>query len=133
MAKQEKVENSAASKRYGWNGGSWISKHKRLAIYLRDGFLCCYCGSDLHDAKPSDINLDHIKPRSKGGSNSETNLITACKSCNSQRQAKSVKEYATGGAFERIQKNRYRSLKAHLVLAKAIIAGKTGNETENER
>jgi hypothetical protein len=33
-------------------GMNWISQHKRLAIYLRDGLACCYCGdSIMEDAK----------------------------------------------------------------------------------
>jgi 5-methylcytosine-specific restriction endonuclease McrA len=28
------------------------------------------------------LHLDHIKPKSKGGDNSESNLTTACLECN---------------------------------------------------
>jgi 5-methylcytosine-specific restriction endonuclease McrA len=107
-----------------WNGSSWITKHKRLAIYLRDGFICCYCGRDLKGAKPCEINLDHLTPRSKGGDNDATNLITACKSCNSSRGNKSLEDYAPGGSLERIAEYRYKTL--NIILAKALIAGTTG-------
>ncbi len=68
--------------------GSWIHKAVRLAIYLRDGFTCVYCLRDLHDANPFDVTLDHLMPRSLGGTHETTNLVTACRSCNSSRQAK---------------------------------------------
>src|SRR4051812_39140094 len=109
-----------------WQGSKWIRPAKRLAIYLRDEMICAYCGTDLHGARPEDINLDHITPRVNGGSNDEGNLITACKTCNCARGAKPVSQYATAGALVRIKRNRRRSLKRYLVMAKAIMDGKTG-------
>lgn len=40
---------------------------------------CAYCGSDKN------LTLDHIVPRSKGGSNHTTNVLCACDSCNSDK------------------------------------------------
>ena len=54
----------------------WISREDRLAIYQRDDFRCVYCDSTMY------LQLDHIHPRSKGGSDHPRNLATACKSCN---------------------------------------------------
>ncbi len=65
---------------------------KRMKIYLRDGYKCQYC-SVKASVKPSkkqihikELTLDHITPKSKGGSNLPSNLVTACKKCN-QRKA----------------------------------------------
>lgn len=64
-----------------WNGGSyWIRPEKRLAIYARDGLACVYCGAEDR------LSLDHIQPRELGGTHHETNLVTACISCNSARR-----------------------------------------------
>ena len=104
-----------------WYGGKWITPERRLAIYLRDEFTCAYCGVKMFQFKPGKIALDHLKPRSKGGSNESSNLVTACSLCNSQRGATPWQKYATGGAIERI--NRARRRKVNLALAKAIIAG----------
>lgn len=105
--------------------GCWIRPAKRLAIYLRDGVACCYCGRDLRGADPRDVTLDHLLPRSAGGSNHETNLVTACRACNSSRQDKAWADYATGGAVERIEQYRHRPL--NLALARALIAGTAGD------
>jgi hypothetical protein len=70
----------------GGNGGqgmNWISQVSRLAIYIRDGFACVYCSSSVETG--ARLTLDHCKPRSKGGANDATNLVTACVSCNSAR------------------------------------------------
>jgi len=111
------------------NGGSkWIRKDKRLAVYLRDGFCCAYCGRDLHGADPHDVTLDHLNAKHQAGNHSEANLVTACRSCNSSRQDKPWKEYATGGAIERINRLRRRDLDRYRKLAKAIISGEIGFE-----
>lgn len=114
-----------------WNGSKWIRPEKRLAIYVRDGFTCAYCGRDLRTAAPEELNLDHLTPRVAGGSNEATNLVTACKACNSSRGAKPWADYATGGAIDRISQNRYAPL--NVALAKAILAGTAGDPREEAR
>lgn len=112
--------------------GCWIRPAKRLAIYLRDSVACVYCGSDLRNAAPADVTLDHLLPRSSGGSNDATNLVTACRSCNSSRQDKPWVDYATGGARDRIEQLRHAPL--NMELARALIAGTAGDaEIESAR
>jgi len=107
--------------------GQWIRTEKRLAIYLRDRFLCLYCLTDLHDATPQDITLDHLIPVSSGGSNSERNLVTCCRHCNCSRQDKPLTRFAGHETVKHIRRNTRRNLKKYVVLAKALIAGETGN------
>jgi 5-methylcytosine-specific restriction endonuclease McrA len=51
----------------------------RRNVYLRDGYTCQYCGE-----QPSsrELNLDHVMPRSRGGSATWENLVTSCRRCN---------------------------------------------------
>jgi len=106
---------------------AWITREKRLAIYMRDGFHCGYCEKDLRDADPSAITLDHLAPRCKGGTNEEQNLVTSCRPCNCvEKHMKDWKEYATPEAIERIEFLRYQPL--NIALAKALIEGTAGDE-----
>jgi len=77
-------------------GQHWISDHKRLSIYLRDGLACCYCGATIEDG--ARLTLDHLTPHSLGGSNHEGNLVTACLKCNSSRGARDYKKFAKATA-----------------------------------
>lgn len=108
--------------------GVTIRKDKRLAIYLRDAFTCLYCLADLHGAAPFDITLDHIKTSADGGSNSETNLVTACRGCNCERQDKPLACFAGIETRKHIYRNTRRSLRRYRTMAKALIAGRTGDE-----
>ena len=79
-------------------GQNWISQAKRLAIYMRDGFACCYCGRGVEE-KGLVLTLEHIVPYSKGGALLDPiNLITACRSCNSARGNKALTSYVKANA-----------------------------------
>jgi len=75
-----------------WKGMNWIRQEKRLAIYLRDGMACVYCGATVEDG--ARMSLDHIIPRSQGGTNAAVNLVTCCRRCNSSRADRTVAEFA---------------------------------------
>jgi predicted restriction endonuclease len=48
----------------------------RQSIKEHWDYECAYCGSE------ENLTLDHITPRSKGGSDRVTNVLCACKECN---------------------------------------------------
>lgn len=56
--------------------GVVLTRHN---VFKRDNFECQYCGVD------KDLTLDHLIPRSKGGKTNWTNLVTACKTCNTKK------------------------------------------------
>lgn len=62
-----------------------LSKGLRFDIFKRDGFICQYCGQ-----RPPDVVLevDHITPVARGGTNDNMNLITSCEDCNRGKGAK---------------------------------------------
>ena len=113
-------------------GMNWITQHKRLAIYLRDGLACAYCGESVEDG--AGLTLDHVLAVIAGGTNHEANLVTACMRCNSSKNdrpsatfAKAVAAYINHG-LEAKQITAHvatcvaRSLKPYLVEAKRLIA-----------
>jgi hypothetical protein len=51
------------------------------AVLARDHWTCCRCGrSTRHDGVL--LEVDHIVPRSHGGTNAMNNLQTFCSKCN---------------------------------------------------
>lgn len=70
-----------------------VSRAVRLSIYRRDGWRCHLCGHAVMDAhgktwrsgQPWSASLDHLQPRSRGGSDDPANLATAHLWCNVMR------------------------------------------------
>ena len=62
-----------------------IGKKMRFEVFKRDSFKCQYCGATSPDVV---LEVDHIKPKKEGGKDNITNLITACKDCNSGKGAR---------------------------------------------
>lgn len=78
------------------SGMNWIRQDARLAIYLRDGLACVWCGQGIEDGVK--FTLDHVVCRAEGGSNKPANLVTACHACNSRRADRRVEEFAAAVA-----------------------------------
>ncbi len=62
-------------------------KLTRREVFLRDSYTCQYCGR-----RTSDLTLDHVIPRSRGGPHTWENLAAACRACNHRKGGKSVAE-----------------------------------------
>lgn len=76
-------------------GSNWIRKAKRIAIYLRDGWCCVWCGHKGGTHRYPGLSLDHLIPRgARGGTNHQRNLVTACLYCNRQKAGLTLKAWA---------------------------------------
>ncbi|MEA5566639.1 RNA-guided endonuclease IscB [Anabaena sp. UHCC 0399] len=49
---------------------------------------CAYCG-----IKDVPLQIEHIQPRAKGGSNSITNLTLSCAKCNTKKATKDIRDF----------------------------------------
>lgn len=67
-----------------------VKEWKRIskAVFKRDNYTCQYCGK-----VGGKLEVDHIFPFSKGGSDSLDNLTTSCQKCNRQKRDKSVDDF----------------------------------------
>jgi len=57
-------------------------KLNRRNIFARDQNKCQYCGGRFPTAE---LSLDHVHPRSQGGTSTWTNLVCCCVSCNARK------------------------------------------------
>jgi len=51
-------------------------------VFARDGYVCQYCGRRF---SVSQLSVDHVIPRDRGGRNTWENLVTSCKACNERK------------------------------------------------
>ena len=63
------------------------SKLSRKAVFFRDKFTCQYCNN-----KTTQLTLDHVIPRSKGGAHTWENVTSACIKCNHKKASKTPRE-----------------------------------------
>jgi hypothetical protein len=58
-------------------------------LFRRDHFLCLYCGGQFD---VDQLSRDHILPVSRKGTDSWTNVVTACKRCNHRKANQTPEE-----------------------------------------
>ena len=64
-------------------------KLSRRAVFERDDYTCQYCGKPFQS---SELNLDHVVPKSRGGKDTWTNLVLSCMACNTRKRARTPAE-----------------------------------------
>lgn len=66
-----------------------LSKKLRFEVFKRDSFTCQYCGMQAPDVI---LEVDHITPKSKNGTDEILNLVTACFDCNRGKSNKEIND-----------------------------------------
>ena len=64
-------------------------RFNRRNIFARDGNQCQYCGRHF---PTSELSLDHVMPRSRGGDTCWENIVCACVSCNVKKGGRTPHE-----------------------------------------
>ena len=66
-------------------------RFNRRNIFARDGNRCQYCGKKF---ATSELSLDHVVPRSRGGEANWENIVCACLRCNVRKGGRTPREAA---------------------------------------
>mgnify|MGYP001052393577 CR=1 FL=1 len=67
----------------------YTANELRSLVLKRDKLTCGYC------RKKTNITLEHVHPKVKGGLTTPKNCIAACSNCNSTKSDRDIKEYYT--------------------------------------
>ena len=68
--------------------GELMGYEVRQYLLAKFNHTCVYCG-----AKEVPFNLDHVHPKSKGGSNKISNLVLSCVPCNQAKENKPIEDF----------------------------------------
>jgi hypothetical protein len=68
--------------KHGLFGESYVPPLNNPTLFRRDNHICLYCGERF---AAHDLSRDHVIPLVKGGRDRWTNVVTACKHCNSSK------------------------------------------------
>jgi 5-methylcytosine-specific restriction endonuclease McrA len=63
----------------------------RRNLYRRDGYRCQYCGKSK---ATSELSIDHVTPRSRGGRTTWENCVLSCIPCNVKKGNRTLREAA---------------------------------------
>lgn len=64
-------------------------RFNRRNIFARDGNRCQYCGKRF---PTSELSLDHVVPRSRGGETTWENIVCSCVQCNVRKGGRTPRE-----------------------------------------
>jgi hypothetical protein len=92
----------------GWN----IATRGRVVLtnrtlFARDLHLCAYCG-EPHTTP--NLSRDHVIPKSRGGADTWTNVVSACHSCNHSKGARTPEEARMQLLYVPYEPNHYENL-----------------------
>lgn len=63
----------------GFCAPEYVPPLNNTALFARDAWLCMYCGGHFNR---SELSRDHVTPLTQGGLNLWSNVVTACRRCN---------------------------------------------------
>jgi 5-methylcytosine-specific restriction endonuclease McrA len=64
-------------------------KFSRINVMVRDRFECSFCGRPF---KMDELTYDHVVPRKQGGKTEWTNIVSACRTCNHKKGARTPEQ-----------------------------------------
>lgn len=90
----------------------------KINVLIRDNYTCAYC-LGFGDT------IDHIIPKSRGGTFTYGNLITACRDCNSKKKNHTPEEcgmklHFKPTEFDPMQRKAYRFKRERIEVAQAL-------------
>ena len=85
-----------------------IPRKLRHEVFKRDGYRCRECGASKDETS---LEIDHILPVAKGGTNDIDNLQTLCRECN---RMKHTDEWVGGETDLEVAKNELKNLEKQL-------------------
>lgn len=83
--------------------GTLAGYETREYLLEKWGRQCCYC-----DTADVPLNVEHIRPKAKGGSNRVSNLAIACVACNQKKGVRDIEDFLSK------QPDRIKRIKAQL-------------------
>ena len=86
-------------------------KFTRENLFERDDYRCQYCGNQF---EATQLNMDHVIPRDRGGRTSWENIVTSCIRCNS-RKANRLPHQAEMHLIRKPERPRWRPFVSSLV------------------
>ena len=93
--------------------GTLMGYEIRQYLLEKKGHTCQYCGGLANDAK---LEVEHMHPKSRGGSNRISNLNLACHTCNQNKDNSTLAEYVARLTGSKVKIDQTRILRIEQIL-----------------
>jgi hypothetical protein len=70
-------------------GGAYVPPLNNQTLFRRDAYLCLYCGARF---TYSLLSRDHVTPFSRGGKDTWSNVVSACRRCNNAKASRTPEQ-----------------------------------------
>ncbi|HEX4649807.1 MAG TPA: HNH endonuclease, partial [Steroidobacteraceae bacterium] len=70
-------------------GSAYTPPLNNQTLFRRDAYLCLYCGARF---SYSLLSRDHVTPFSRGGKDSWSNVVSACRRCNNAKASRTPEQ-----------------------------------------
>ena len=67
-----------------------MTENKRQRIYYKTDGRCAYCGCEIN---LKNMQIGHVVPMRRGGTNDEKNLLPVCRSCNHRKGSSTLEHF----------------------------------------
>lgn len=84
-------------------------KKLRVKLLQRQDFKCAYCKLDLHKRR---MNVEHVIPLKRGGSNHSSNLVAACAKCNEAKGNRVLRKGETRSLHNNLDSLKKQAVKS---------------------
>ena len=100
----QKLENPEITGTEYQQGRMYGYADKKAYLLERENYCCIYCG--IHASKAR-MEIEHVIPRSRGGTDSLNNLVLSCNACNQAKGSQDVQTYLEGkpNVLRRVEKH----------------------------
>jgi len=92
----------------GYQQGTLAGYTVKECLLEKHNRTCVYCGGESKDAV---LEVEHIHPKSKGGTDSIKNLTLSCKCCNQHKGADSLTDWSNRLGSSKLDKARQAGIK----------------------
>lgn len=73
----------------------------KMYVRARDRYACVYCGEIM----PTRLEVDHVVPKSRGGSTTIDNLVASCHDCNQAKGSMTAEEFGHPDIQKKVRKS----------------------------
>ena len=90
-----------------FGGGGMEPYLSNYALFSRDRNVCAYCGNSFNS---KELSRDHVVPVQRGGKDKWTNVVTACRTCNTRKGGRTPEQAGIPLIYLPYVPNRYEHL-----------------------